>query len=82
LTHGPEWAQLSIGDLSEIALAMGRAMPTCDCCLIERADAQVRAGLYPKDAQGKESDKAFVGFYVTNALLTHAVQDRQKIFDF
>jgi hypothetical protein len=22
-------------------------MPTCDCCLIEKADAQVRAGLLP-----------------------------------
>ena len=37
-------------------------MPTCDCCLMEKADAQVRAGLYPKDAQGKKTDKAFLGF--------------------
>jgi hypothetical protein len=29
---------------------------------MEKADAQVRAGLYPKDAQGKKTDKAFLGF--------------------
>ena len=63
-------------------MAMGKAVPTCDCCLLEKPDAQVRAGFYLRDAQGKESDKPFLGFYVTNALLTHAVQDRQKTVGF
>jgi hypothetical protein len=38
---------------------------------MENADAQVRASLYPKDAQGKESDKAFVGF-LCDECLAHA----------
>jgi hypothetical protein len=37
---------------------------------MEKADAQVRAGLYPRDAQGKESDKAFLGF-LCNECLAH-----------
>jgi hypothetical protein len=55
-------------NLSEIALAMGKAVPTCDCCLLEKPDAQVRAGFYPRDAQGKESEKAFLGFLCDECL--------------
>jgi hypothetical protein len=50
---------------------MGKAMPTCDCCLLEKPDAQVRASFYPRDAQGKESDKAFLGF-LCDECLAHA----------
>jgi hypothetical protein len=38
---------------------------------MEKADAQVRAGLYPRDAQGKKSDKAFLGF-LCDECLAHA----------
>ncbi len=41
--------------------AMGRAAPLCDWCFMEKPDAQVRAGLYPTDAQGKKSDRPFLG---------------------
>ena len=49
--------------------------------LWKRRMRSVRDGLYP-DAHGKKSDKVFFGFLVMNALLTHAVQDRQKTFGF
>jgi hypothetical protein len=35
---------------------------------MQKADAQVRAGFYPKDAQGKESDKAFLGLLCDECL--------------
>jgi hypothetical protein len=35
---------------------------------MEKVDARVRAGLYPKDAQGKESDKAFLGLLCDECL--------------
>jgi hypothetical protein len=38
---------------------------------MEKADAQVRAGLYPRDAQRKKSDKAFLGF-LCDECLAHA----------
>jgi hypothetical protein len=38
---------------------------------MQKADAQVRAGFYPKDAQGKESDKAFLGL-LCDECLAHA----------
>jgi hypothetical protein len=43
-------------------------MPTCDFCLIEKADAQVRARFYPTDPQGKKSAKAFLGFLCDECL--------------
>jgi hypothetical protein len=35
---------------------------------MEKADAQVRAGFHPKDAQGKESDKPFLGLLCDDCL--------------
>ena len=47
---------------------MGKAVPTCDCCLLERPDAQVRAGFIEEMLKEKESDKAFLGFLFDECL--------------
>jgi hypothetical protein len=38
---------------------------------MEKADARVRPDFYPKDAQGKESDKPFLGL-LCDECLAHA----------
>ncbi len=37
-------------------------MLVCDCCRKEKVDADVRPGLYPRNAQGKMATKAYLGF--------------------
>jgi hypothetical protein len=41
---------------------MRTTTPNCDCCLMEKTDARVRAEFYPSDPQGKKSAEAFLGF--------------------
>ena len=54
----------------------------CRHAIVALADAQVRAGLYTRDAQGKRAIRRSSASYVTNVFFTHAVRDPQKIFGF
>ena len=42
--------------------------PLCDCCCREKPDASLRPGLYPTDAHGKRTERAFKGFICDDCL--------------
>src|SRR5258708_12108175 len=42
--------------------------PLCDCCCREKPDASPRPGLYPTDAHGKRTERAFKGFICDDCL--------------